>query len=465
MPPEGPALKPEEVAVLRTWIDQGARYDDTQAGPAAAAPVRSSHWAFQSVKRPSVPAVRIEDAARRNEIDAFIQARLQKEGLAPSPEADRVTLVRRLFLDLLGLPPTPKDVEDFLKDASADAYGKLVERLLASPHYGERWGRHWLDAARYADSDGYEKDTGRPFAWRYRDWVINSLNADMPFDRFTVEQLAGDLLPNATIEQKAATGFHRNTLTNKEGGADPEEFRVAACVDRVSTTGKVWLGLTLGCAQCHDHKYDPVSHREFYQFLAYFNSDREIDLLAPLPDEAAKLKPIAEGFEQKRRKLAAAVEDARAKKLLPAEVAKREKALAAHVKSVPSGSKVMTLSAGPVRPTNIMIRGDFLRKGVAVEAGTPAVLPTAAKSTGAVPGHSGTRLELARWLVAPENPLTPRVTVNWVWAKYFGRGIVATLEDFGTQGDKPTHPELLDWLADEFRSPAGCGGRSRSCIG
>jgi hypothetical protein len=366
--------------------------------------------------------------------------------LSPSPEADRVTLIRRVSLDLTGLPPTPDEIDAFEKDTSADAFETVVDRLLASTHYGERWGRHWLDSARYADSDGYEKDTGRPFAWRYRDWVIRALNADTPFDRFTVEQLAGDLLPNATIEQKTATGFHRNTLTNKEGGADQEEFRVAAVVDRVSTTGKVWLGLTVGCAQCHDHKYDPVSQREFYQLFAYFNSDREADIAAPLPGEEEKVKADEVKFDAKLGELKAAVDEGKVKKLPDAEQTKRAKALAAHEKAAPPVSKAMTMALGKERPTHVMIRGDFLRKGVPVTPGTPAVLPA--------PGGS-TRLELARWLVSSDNPLTPRVTVNWVWAKFFGRGLVATAEDFGTQGEKPSHPELLDWLASEFKSSGG----------
>jgi hypothetical protein len=453
MPPEGPRLSAAQVGTLRAWIDQGADYGKAAAGAQAGS--RSSHWAFQPIKRPPVPSVSRESktSATTNPIDAFILARLEREGLKPSPEADRVTLIRRVSLDLIGLPPTPEEVDAFLKDDSPDAYEKLVDRLLASPHYGERWGRHWLDSARYADSDGYEKDTGRPFAWRYRDWVIRALNDDLPFDRFTIEQLAGDLLPGATTDQKIATGFHRNTLTNKEGGVDQEEFRVAAVVDRVSTTGKVWLGLTVGCAQCHDHKYDPISHREFYQLLAFFNSDREADITAPLPGEEEKLKKEQAAFEAAKAKLQAAVDEAKAEKLPDAELKKREQALAAHLKKAPAVSKAMTLALGPARPTHVMIRGDFLRKGVEVKPGTPAALQNSVLG-------GGTRLDLAKWLVSPGNPLTARVTVNWVWAKYFGRGLVATPEDFGTQGEQPSHPELLDWLASEFVEPSlASGGR------
>ncbi|MBA4064286.1 MAG: hypothetical protein C0501_11355 [Isosphaera sp.] len=449
MPPDGAAaLTAAQVGVLRAWIDQGAKWGD-QAGPAAGVGAKSSHWAFQPITRPAVPA------PGGHPVDAFVLARLKKDGLTPSPVADRATLLRRVSLDLTGLPPTPAELDAFLKDTSADAYEKAVDRLLASPHYGERWGRHWLDSARYADSDGYEKDTGRPFAWRYRDWVIKALNADLPFDRFTVEQLAGDLLPGATAEQKIATGFHRNTLTNKEGGVDQEEFRIAAVVDRVGTTGKVWLGLTVGCAQCHDHKYDPVSQREFYQLFAFFNSDREADIDAPLPGDDERLKKEQAAFAAERAKLEAAVAEAKEKQLPAAELKKREQALAALPKRAPAASKAMTLALGPTRPTHVLLRGDFLRKGVEVKPGTLGVLPKPA-------GPPATRLDLANWLVSADNPLTARVTVNWVWAKFFGRGLVATPEDFGTQGEKPSHPELLDYLASEFVQPTWRAGSLRA---
>ncbi|MFO0843414.1 MAG: DUF1549 domain-containing protein [Gemmataceae bacterium] len=290
MPPgKGKELKPDEVALLRAWIDQGAAYPSRT--PAAKQSAQSSHWSFQPVRSPEVPRI-ANDRWTRNGIDTFVLARLQKEGIEPSPEAGRWTLLRRLHLDLIGLPPSPDEVTAFLDDGWPGAYERAVDRLLASPHYGERWGRHWLDLARYADSDGYEKDAGRPHAWRYRHWVIDALNRDLGYDRFTVEQLAGDLLPGSTVEQKVATGFHRNTLTNREGGVDREQYRVEAVVDRVNTTARVWLGLTLGCAQCHDHKYDPLSQREYYQLLAFFNSDEEVDLPAPLPGyEAVALPP------------------------------------------------------------------------------------------------------------------------------------------------------------------------------
>ena len=439
MPPAGPPLTAAQVGILRAWIDQGLKMPATKTDGRT----QSDHWAFQPVVRPAVPA----DA--RHPVDAFVLAQLKAEGVAPSPPADKPTLLRRVSVDLTGLPPSPGELDAFLSDDSPDAYETVVDRLLQSPHYGEKWGRHWLDAARYADSDGYEKDSARPFAWRFRDWVIHALNVDKPFDEFTVEQLAGDLLPDATIDQKIATGFHRQTLTNREGGVDQEEFRVAAVVDRVATTGTVWLGLTVGCAQCHDHKFDPISHREFYRLFAFFNRDREADIAAPLPNESAKAEAHRAAWEAKRKQLSAAVDSAKAENLPKNELANRGKTLAAHLKRAPKVPQAMTLSLGPAKPTHVMIRGDFLRPGVTVTPGTPAVLPAAGLA------EDGTRLDLAKWLVGSDNPLTSRVLVNWVWQKYFGRGIVPTLNDFGTQGEPPSHPKLLDWLAAEFRDPAG----------
>lgn len=251
MPPGGKRLSPEEVAILRSWIDSGARYP---AGiqVASKAP-EQGHWAFQPIRLPAPPPVR-QAAWVRNPIDAFILERLEKEQITPSPEAPRNVLLRRLSLDLTGLPPTQEETAEFLSDRRLDAYERQVDRLLASPHFGEKWARSWLDQARYADSDGYEKDWFRPWAWRWRNWVIDAINRDIPFDRFTIEQIAGDLLPNPSLDQRIATGFHRNTLTNREGGVDSVQFEFENAVDRASTVGTVWLGLSVGCAQCHDHK-------------------------------------------------------------------------------------------------------------------------------------------------------------------------------------------------------------------
>ena len=274
MPPKkarGPRPSADDIGRIRAWIDQGARWPEgakvDDAGNA------KSHWSFKKPVRPALLEVR-DPSWPRNPIDRFVLARLEKEGLKPSPEADKVTLIRRLSLDLIGLPPTIAEVDAFVADTRPDAYERLVDRLLASPHYGERWARRWLDKARYADTNGYEKDRERSI-WPYRDWVVKSLNDDMPFDRFTIAQIAGDMLPNATPADRIASGFHRNTMRNEEGGIDVEEFRYAALVDRVATTGATWLGLTIQCAQCHTHKYDPITQREYYQFLAYFNNTDE----------------------------------------------------------------------------------------------------------------------------------------------------------------------------------------------
>jgi hypothetical protein len=422
MPPGGARLLPTRIDRIRAWIDQGAKF--SQGEKSLTAP-RATHWSFQPVQRPAIPSRGKGLAA--NPIDAFVLARLEKEGLRPSGEADRVTLLRRLALDLTGLPPTPEEVDAFVKDRCPDAYERQVERLLASPHYGERWGRHWLDLARYADSNGYSVDSPRTI-WPYRDWVIGALNSDLPFDRFTTEQLAGDLLPDATVEQKIATGFHRNTMINEEGGIDPEQFRVEAVIDRVNTTGAVWLGLTLGCCQCHNHKYDPISQREYYRLFAFFNSQDEPNLPLGVPDPGAL--------------------SSKGKKARPRELT------------------TMVLRERAPRATHVLKGGDFTRPGAKVDPGAPAVLPPLDGAVGnavrgvpalrGVPGDGRprrafpTRLDLARWLVRPENPLTARVTVNRVWGHYFGLGLVETENDFGTRGSRPSHPELLDWLAGQF---------------
>jgi hypothetical protein len=405
----------------------------------------SSHWSFIAPVRPPLPSVK-RSRWVRNPVDAFVLARLEKEGIAPSPEADRPTLIRRLYLDLIGLPPTPGQVRAFVADRSADAYARLVDELLASPHFGERWGRHWLDLARYADSSGYQIDRPRPFAWLFRDWVINAFNDDLPFDQFTVEQIAGDLLPDATLEQKIAAGFHRLTLMNHEDGTDPEEFRCKAKVDRASTTGTVWLGLTVGCAECHNHKYDPISQREFYQLYAFFNNSQEVEVPVPTMDDSGRLAREKKSWE---------VEQARLKELAAryartgdARSAEVKRQLARHRRAQPRNADAKADSflerTAPAR-AYIHVRGDFLRKGAEVAAGTPGDLPELTPR-----GPDADRLDLARWLVAPENPLAARVAVNHVWQHLFGRGLVNTPDDFGTRGERPSHPELLDWLAVSF---------------
>src|SRR5688572_19660516 len=262
----------------------------------------SDHWAFKAPIRNDFKLLPTSEWTR-NPIDQFVLATLQDKQITPSPEANRNALIRRLYLDLIGLPSRSEEVEGFLRDDSANAYERIVDKLLASPHFGEQWGRHWLDLARYADSDGYEKDGIRPYAYLYRDWVIDAINRDLGYNQFSIEQLAGDLLPNATLDQKIATGFHRNTLKNLEGGVDQEEFRCKAVVDRVSTTSTIWLGLTIGCAECHSHKYDPISQREFYQMYAFFNSASDHDLPWPTREEQLKYDKAVSSWSEKKNAL------------------------------------------------------------------------------------------------------------------------------------------------------------------
>lgn len=393
--PEHDALSSEQVAVVRAWIEQGAEY--------------SKHWSFQPITSSPLPRVNRPEWTR-GPIDQFILARLDLEAIQPSPEADRATLVRRLSLDLIGLPPTVLEVERFVGDQRPDAYERLVDRMLGEPGLGERWGRHWLDLARYADSDGYLGDALRPYAWLYRDWVIDAINSDMPFDQFTIEQYAGDLLAGATREQQIATGFLRNSLDNTEAGVDREEYRVKSIVDRVSTLGSVWLGLSVACAECHAHKYDPISQAEFYGLFAFLNDADDVDLEVPLPVELAEMQAASE-----------------------------------RVRPAPKARVVSVRKER--RPTFVHLRGDYRRTGDAVQPGTLSVLPPLQASASVA-----TRLDLARWLVDSANPLSPRVTVNQVWKSLFGQGLVTTEDDFGVNGRPPSHPELLDWLARELIS-------------
>ncbi|HEV2292648.1 MAG TPA: PSD1 and planctomycete cytochrome C domain-containing protein [Tepidisphaeraceae bacterium] len=478
MPLDRDPLPAEQIALIARWIDQGAHWPEELAGRDVA---RKQHWAFVKPERPVVPVVS-DKSWPRNPIDNFILARLEKEGLKPSPEASRETLLRRAALDLTGLPPTPAELDAFAAGPSTDAYAKQVERLLASPHYGERQARHWLDNARYADSNGYSHDYPRTI-WPYRDWVINALNADMPFDQFTIEQLAGDLLPDATRDQRIATGFHRNTQINTEGGIDPEQFRVEAVVDRVGTTATVFLGQTLACAQCHNHKFDPFSQKEYYEFFAFFNNTDEPNLKVtgitdPREIEAgkARIAQLEEAVQEKIANWEATLTDAQRAQLkpdarealaIPADQrnSKQQEAVKAALRSVDNDfgamadalvatSRQLTDGVSTLilaertedpRKTTVFIKGDFTRPGEPVSPGVPRVLPPLKAKT-----EKPTRLDLAKWIVDPENPLTARVTVNRIWQQYFGRGIVETENDFGTQGIPPTHPELLDYLATEL---------------
>jgi hypothetical protein len=634
----------------------------------------ADHWAFQRGPKPVLPGLR-NSGTSGNPVDRFVQARLEAAGVAPSRQAERTTLIRRLSLDLLGLSPSPSEVRSFVADDSEDAYGRLVERLLASPHFGERWGRHWLDLARYADSDGYLGDTLRPYAWVYRDWVIDAINGDMPFDRFTVEQLAGDLLPKPGLDQKIAVGFHRNTLKNTEAGADRELNRTKEVIDRVNTTGTVWLGLTVGCAECHNHKHDPISQEEFYQLYSFYNNTDEVSVSAPRPLEMAKyqlattawkntlvrlkasmekferdtlparfaewletqkpgptnwtiMKPdlatgisvmpiqkdgsviatgknittvtyslhvsnspprtvsairlelfggygsgdktggavgrgangqvivsslafavvppgtkgfgqaletveVTGGFGEKdaldsrsnagwsitnntrryysavfklrkpaivpegsrllfamrqkegkynsMRQLRISVTDEAVAKpsqlpdelsdLLGREESKRtaadsqrlrdhycqldedwvrlRKPIEYHLTKRPAkpGTKARSMveRRKELRKSFIHIRGDYSRPGKTVGTATPAALHGFKRR-----GEKADRLDLANWLTQPDNPLTARVVVNRIWQRLFGIGIVPSSDDFGTKGGRPSHPQLLDWLAAEL---------------
>jgi hypothetical protein len=388
-----------------------------------------------------------------------VLARLEQEGLAPSAEADRFHLLRRVSLDLRGIPPSPSEIDAFAADTEPDAYEKAVDRFLADPAYGERMARLWLDLARYADSAGYGSDPLRTI-WRYRDWVIDAFNANMPYDRFTIEQLAGDLLIDPTLEQRMATAFHRNTMTNTEGGTDDEEFRSAAVKDRVDTTWQVWLGLTMGCAKCHSHKYDPISNEEYYKFYAFFNQTTDNDqpderpvIPAPTPEQAERIRRIDREIAPLKARLASLapeVADATARvwnlplsavRPLRAEIARREK-------SKPSAATLpvmVELPAKERRESRLLEKSNFLSPGKKVEPGVPSSLPPLPK------GAPANRLGVALWIVAPENPLAARVAVNRYWAQLFGTGLVETEEDFGTQGELPSHPELLDWLAIEYQ--------------
>ena len=474
MPYKRGPLDSAQIALIRQWVAEGAH------APAEETPSDDRHWAFIAPIKAPLP-----QSGSTHPIDAFVRARLAKAGLEPSPPATPATLVRRLHLDLTGLPPTPAEVATFIKNPASNIQG-LVTRLLASKHYGERWGRWWLDQARYGDSNGYSIDAPRSM-WPYRDYVVNALNQDKPFDQFTLEQLAGDMLPKPTREQLIATGFHRNTQINQEGGIDKEQFRIESIFDRVATTGTVWLGLTIGCAQCHDHKFDPISQREYYQLFAFLNNQDEPTM--PVPDPGQDLDKLKAEHTQVLKQIDAHVKERiavlqewektlgdKSKKLLDAEAlkslakpaAKRGaadqrllfKAMTGTSDSVfnplydrhleldnifKNGTTTLVMKELPQpRKTTLFIKGDFTRPSDEVQSGVPAVLPPLPA------GAKADRLALARWLIAPTNPLTARVIVNRVWQQYFGRGLVETENDFGTMGRLPSHPELLDWLAVDF---------------
>jgi hypothetical protein len=418
---------PEQIELVRLWIEQGARYQP--------------HWSLLAPRRPHIPAV-MKTAWPPNAIDRFVLSGLEQAGLSPSPEADRHTLIRRLSLDLTGLPPTPEEVDAFVADGDALAYAKLVDRFLRSPHYGERMASHWLDLVRFADTCGYHSDNHRD-VYLFRDYVIDAFNSNMRYDQFTIEQLAGDLLPNPTREQKIASGYNRLLQTTEEGGAQAREYMAKYAADRIRNVAGVWLGLTLGCAECHDHKYDPFTTREFYSMEAFFADIKEHAVgrqeQTPLPYAAQQA--ILTGFD---RKIADLKRKSAPDPKLKDKVAALEKQRAHFLRQVPTS--LVTTAMAP-RIVRILPRGNWLSDaGEVVEPNVPAVLPALN-----VHKKRADRLDLARWVMAPENPLTARVFVNRLWLLFFGQGIVKTPDDFGAQGAWPTHPDLLDWLAIEFR--------------
>jgi hypothetical protein len=490
MPPpkSNKKLKPEQIAVLKKWIDQGAPW--------------GLHWSFTPPRRPPVPDVRGTRDEIRNDIDRFVLARLERDGLKPALPAERERLIRRVTLDLTGLPPTPEEVDAFLKDTDANAYEKVVDRLLASPRYGERMAWDWLDAARYADSNGYQGD-GERTMWPWRDWVVKAYNENLPFDKFTVWQLAGDLLPKATRDQVLATAFNRNHMINGEGGRIAEENRIEYVFDQTETTVTVWLGLTLNCSRCHDHKFDALTRKDYYALFAYFNQ-------TPVnggggSGQTAPVLDFASPEQEKKRQAAQAVYDELVKRVVPIETKLREagmtkdkdgkysttlpqliesalrkgpndradqnydelikhytgkepeyvkllgelrKAKQARDAAGAAVAKVMVM-ADQVQPrdTFLLTRGAYDKREDKISPNTPASLPALPK------GAPANRLALAEWIASKNNPLTARVAVNRLWQQFFGTGLVKTAEDFGVQGARPSHPELLDWLACEFMEP------------
>ena len=429
--------------LLRDWINQGAPY--------------AEHWSFLPPKPAALPAVKRPDWPR-NPLDFFTLARMEAEGMSPAPEAAKSTLIRRVTLDLTGLPATISEVRDFLADSSDQAYERVVDRLMATRDYAERRAQDWLDLARYADTRGFSDDTARSI-WPYRDWVIRALQRNQPFDQFTIEQLAGDLLPQPTTDQLIATGFHRNAPQAKGQTYPSEEYRLKSVVDRVNTTATVWLGLTMGCAECHDHKFDPISQADFYGTFAIFNQIEHSGegfaqggphLSIPSPEQA-KQKAEAQAKLVALQASKALLQTQPGKDALAqsAEAISLEKEIAALIKQINQVEKAgihfpVMRERSIARDTFIHLRGNFLTRGAKVAPGIPGFLRA---GDAEAPRN---RLEYARWLVSGKNPLVARVVVNRFWQSYFGFGLVRTPGDFGLQGEWPTHPELLDWLASEF---------------
>jgi mono/diheme cytochrome c family protein len=444
MPPakSGKTMTPAQIALVKRWVDEGATY--------------AEHWAFVAPKRPALPQPKRSDWAR-NDIDRFIASRLEREGLTPSPEADRATLIRRVSLDLTGLPPTTAEIDAFLADRAAGAYGRVVDRLLSSPRHAEHMARHWLDLARFGDTHGLHLDNYREM-WPYRDWVIRAFAENKPFDAFLTEQLAGDLLPGGKLADLVATGFNRAHVTTAEGGSITEEVHVRNVIDRVETVGTVFLGLTVGCARCHDHKYDPVTQKDFYSLSAFFNSVEG----SPLDGNASRHPPVLR--VPSAEQVAALMELDRIAEATLGEIADhfvrrvwadrpderfRERLASIATQRTNLEQQIPQTLVFKEMPTPtqayILKRGEYDQRGEPVGRETPGFLP------GLPAKGPKDRLALARWMLAEQNPLTARVAVNRLWQQVFGAGLVRTSEDLGTQGEKSSHPELLDWLAVDFR--------------
>jgi hypothetical protein len=431
-PPEAhmAAIPSKDIETLKRWIKAGAVYEP--------------HWSFVAPKKSQVPA-------GTNPIDHFVNQRLTEENLKPSQVADPETLVRRVYLDLTGLPPSPADIDAYLADPAPDRWEKLMNRLMTSVHFAERMALPWLDGARYSDTHGYSIDDHRDM-WGWRDWVINAFQKNQPYDQFLLEQIAGDLIPNATPDQIAATGFLRNSMNTHEGGTIEEEYRVNYTIDKVDAVATSVLGLTMKCAQCHDHKYDPISQKEFFQMYAFFNTSSEPGkgaTNASTPPVMNYKSPLGDGGMDQLKARIAELEHFKTNP--PPELAARinelNKSIEEEIKVLKRDldrghTSVMVMDHKPtIRKTHILIRGAYDQYGEEVTTGVPAVLPNLDAAA------SPTRLDLARWITRPDHPLTARVAVNRTWQMVFGRGIVETAGDFGNQGSWPTHPELLDWMA------------------
>jgi hypothetical protein len=499
MPPTKKLTK-AQIADLTQWVRIGAPWPGSDASPAPGKRAfhisdrDRAHWAFQPVKPPTVPAVKNRQWLC-NPIDAFILAKLESKGFSPNPPATKRELIRRVCYDLTGLPPTPGEVEAFVADTAPNAYEKLIDRLLASPRYGEKWGRHWLDLVRFAETNSYERDGRKPNAWRYRDYVIRAFNDDKPYDRFLREQLAGDEMADGGPDGIVATGYYRLGIWDDEP-SDREQSRYDGLDDIVATTGQVFLGLTVDCARCHDHKIDPIPQKDYYRLLSFFHNinpyrnggPTDETLIESDPDGRRAFDNRLRARQQKRADLQAAlgtfetdfrklyeqihgrsVKPPELRRLLRDEGAKllgkeryqryeeQRRELQTLMQTKIAGEMALCVTeSGPRAPeTFVLIRGNAHVKGDKVEPAFPVVLggikpilpaPTSGAKT------SGRRLVLANWIASPDNPLTARVLVNRIWQYHFGRGLVRSSSNFGVQGDKPTHPELLDWLAVDFVS-------------